>query len=163
MQRAFEKLRGIVLLGVASAACWTTLCLALVGVLAVFRPTDFDAGEGPIQIGAILARVGLVSGLCFALALALAIVERRRAVHDLSHARAALCGVAGSAAFPLATGRADQVLVMCPIGAVVAVVLVALARRAAQRGSLEPARAASGCAARALALVRGAIGPARRS
>ena len=55
--------------------------------------------------------VGFISGVAFGALLSFA--ERRKTILDLSPGRAAVWGILASAAFPLLTGRADAVLVLC--------------------------------------------------
>jgi hypothetical protein len=76
----------------------------------------------------IAGQVGLVSGAFFGVLLALA--ENGKPVEQLSLPRAALWGALSAAVFPVMTGRADQVFWTCTFGVIVAVAMVAMARRA---------------------------------
>lgn len=64
----------------------------------------------------------------------------------LSLLRAAMWGSVSSAVFPVVTGRADQMFWTCTFGVIVAVGLVALARRAARAQAGGAAGFALACA-----------------
>ncbi len=153
MNNLLRRLRGVLGLSASWGILWALFLTALLTVVGIFRPQDVDPGEGPLvvlQVGLVL---GLVAGFAFGALLSLA--ESGRALGAIPLGRAALWGVLAAALFPLATGREDQVFVMCPIGAALAVAAVAMARRA------------SGGAARPLGIlfggvfVRDAVGPRR--
>jgi hypothetical protein len=82
-------------------------------------------------VGAIGGVIGLVPGVAFGVLLSLA--EKRKAVRDIMLTRTAMWGLIASAPIPLLTGREDQLLVLCPIGAAVAVGVVAIAGKAARQ------------------------------
>lgn len=137
MNPLLRKLRGVIGTGLAWGTAWATI-MAMAGVVVgVLRPEEIDPGEGPVLVGAIMGMVGFVSGVAFGTLLSLA--ERRKTLLDLSPGRAAMWGILASAAFPLLTGRADAVLVVCPLGAACAAASVAIARRAELRDPGRPA------------------------
>jgi ABC-type transport system involved in cytochrome c biogenesis permease subunit len=68
-------------------------------------------------------------------------------------------GILASAVYPLATQRANQVFWTCTFGAVAAVVLVLLARRAARRDVTHPRRLRDLFFAFAHVPVRDAVNP----
>ena len=86
----------------------------------------------------IIGWVGFVSGGIFGMLLALN--EGGKAIRDLSLGRAMVWGMLSSAVYPLATQRANQVIWTCVFGAIVAIALVALARRAELRDLTHPRR-----------------------
>jgi hypothetical protein len=109
-------------------------------------------------MAAILGGVGLVSGIAFSLLFSFA--ESGRVILNLSLGRAALWGILGSAAFPLLTGRQDQVFIMCPIGAAVSMAVIAIARKAEIRTSRQPKRLRDAFFACVIRIVRDAVNPA---
>jgi hypothetical protein len=59
------------------------------------------------------------------------LAEGRKAIRDLSLSRAALWRMLGTAAFPLLTSVDNSVLlIVCPVGAVLAAASVAVAKKA---------------------------------
>lgn len=131
MSKSIRKLRGVVGLGLTWGILWAGLFLLMVAIIGLFRPGDIDRGEGPLDVLPVGALVGVVSGVVFGAMLAVA--ENGKAVTSLSRGRVAMWGILGSAVFPLATGRPEMVIILCPISAAIAVTLVALARRAVAR------------------------------
>lgn len=131
MSPLFRKLRGVSGTGLAWGAAWAAIMAALGVVIGVLRPEEIGPGEGAIAVGAIMGQVGFFSGVVFGTLVAIA--ERRKTILDLSPGRAAMWGILASAAFPLLTGRADAVFVLCPLGAACAAASVAIARRAELR------------------------------
>jgi len=134
--RILRWLRGFLGLGVTWGITWGAV-FALLGLIVGFvDPDSIDPGEGPLRIAWIGAFYGMVSGAVFALLLSVG--ERRRAVTELSAARAALWGAISAAVFPLLTPVADSMLIfLCPIGAALAAGSVGLAKRAVLRAPLE--------------------------
>jgi hypothetical protein len=113
-----RRCRGAIGLGVTWAVAWGAIFAALVAVVAVVDPDSIDPGEGPLAV----ARIG---------AILLAVTERRKALLNLSLARAAVWGALGTAVFPLLTPVSNASLVfLCPIGAALAAGSVGLARKA---------------------------------
>lgn len=136
MNLLLRKLRGVIGTGLAWGTAWAAIMAVAGVVIGVLRPEEIDPGEGPIRVGAVMGMVGFVSGAVFGTLLSFA--ERRKTILDLSPGRAALWGILASAAFPLLTGRADAVFVLCPLGAVCAAASVAIARRAELRNPTQP-------------------------
>lgn len=136
MNPLLRKLRGVIGTGLAWGAAWAAIMAAVGVVVGVVRPEEIDAGEGPLRVGTIMGMVGFISGTAFGALLAFA--ERRKTLLDLSPGRAAMWGILASAAFPLLTGRADAVFVLCPLGAACAAASVAIARRAELRSPAQP-------------------------
>jgi hypothetical protein len=131
-----RKLRGVLSIGVAWGAAWATIFAALGLVIKIFRPEIIGPGEGPIRIGAILGGVGGMAGIGFAILLSFA--ESGKPIRAISLSRAAMWGVLASAVFPILSGRQDQVLVLCPTGAILAVVGLTIARKAERDNSRQP-------------------------
>lgn len=132
MPPLFRRLRGLAAIVLSWGTVWALFGAALSIVVGLVDPRAIDPGEGPIEVGRILGGVGLFSGTLFGVLLAFA--EGGRQVRSLSVARAALWGILASSAFPLLTGREDQVFVLCPVGAALAALLIGLARAAAPGG-----------------------------
>lgn len=135
MNEQLRKLRGAMGIGLTWGALWAAVFAAISIIVGVVKPEIIDQGEGPIRVGAIGGGIGLVSGVAFGIVLSFA--ESGKAIRDIALGRAAIWGILASAIFPLLTGRQDQVFVLCPIGAVVAVAAVVIARTAEPPG---PAR-----------------------
>ena len=124
-----QRARCVIGVALTWGALWALIFASISVVAGIIEPEVIDEGEGPIRVGAIGAGIGVVSGLAFCFALWVA--ERGRTFRDMALGRVALWGMLASAVVPLSTGRHDQVLVLCPIGALVAVGTIALARRLA--------------------------------
>jgi hypothetical protein len=127
--RAFlRKCRGALGLGLLSAVAWAIIFALIAVVIGIVDPDSIDPGEGPLHVAPIGAVFGFVSGIVFALLLALG--EGRKTLRDLSVKRAALWGMLGTAAYPLLTPVGDEaVLIFGPIGAALAAVTVAVAKK----------------------------------
>ncbi len=76
-------------------------------------------------MAAILGRVGLFSGVAFAILLLFA--ERGKTLGEIPLFRVVIWGVLVGAAYPLLT-MVDRALLTCPLGAVSALTSVAIAR-----------------------------------
>lgn len=129
MRRSLRWLRGAVSVGITWALLWVVVGAGIGTIIWWVRPDNIGPGEGPARALPILALIGLLSGLGFSALLSIA--ERRRALQELSVARVALWGLAGSAGVPLLMGvDASMGLLTGSLGATFAAGSVALARRA---------------------------------
>lgn len=137
MNVQLRKLRGVISLSLIWGIMWVMVFAALLLVIGFIDPGDIDEGEGWLIL-IIGCQIGLVSGVIFGVLLAFA--ESGRAIKDISLLRAALWGILASAVFPLLAGKYDQVFVMCPIGAVVALVYLAITRKAGRDDSGQSGR-----------------------
>lgn len=153
-----RKLLGVMGVALIWAPLWVVLFFATIGSLIALLGGGSDVG--PFRMTAIIGWVGLVSGGMFALVMSFA--ENGRAIRHISLPRAALWGILGSAVFPILTQRADQVLWTCPVGAVVAMALVAIARKAERCEATQPMRLRDVFFACVFTPVREAVNPARR-
>ncbi|MEK7833455.1 MAG: hypothetical protein AAB401_20355 [Acidobacteriota bacterium] len=138
MNVQLRKLRGVISISLIWGIMWAVVFWIIAIIVGIVDPDSIDPGEEPVVIGLMGGAFGLVSGLVFGVLLALA--ESGRAIRDISLLRAVLWGVLASAVFPLLVGKYNQVLVMCPIGAVVALVYVAIARKAGHDDSGQSGR-----------------------
>ena len=120
-----RKLRGVLGLGMIWGVLWAAIFLVLVAVLALFRPDDVGPGEGPLDVWRVGALVGLASGAVFGVLLALA--ESAHTLRALPPVRAALWGAVASSVFPIVTGHEAQVILMAPLGALLALTAVGVA------------------------------------
>jgi hypothetical protein len=159
MGEQLRKLRGVICISLTWGILWAAIFAALAIVAGVIDPDSIDPGEGPIRVSAIGATIGLVAGVAFGILLSLA--ESGRPIRNIWLTRAAMWGILGSAVFPLVSGRYDQVFVMCPIGAVVAMASVATARKAALQDSRQPRRLRDLFFACLLTPVRDAVNPSK--
>jgi hypothetical protein len=124
-----KRLGGVAGLGVAWGVAWAAVFAGLVAVIGAVAPGQVDAGEGPRDVWPLGALIGVVSGVAFGALLWLA--ERGRPAVAVPLGRGALWGALAAALFPLLAQKPDQVLVLCPIGAVLAVLSLAAARMTA--------------------------------
>ena len=159
MSLYLRKLRGVTLISLIWAPVWAAMFTLLTYVLQLFLPPDGDVGT--LRMMSVIGRVGLVSGGIFGILLSLN--ESGKAIRHLSLGRAVAWGVLSSAVYPVLTGRANQVFWTCTFGAVVALTLVALARRAELRDLRRPRRLLDIFFACVLKPVRDAVGPLRES
>lgn len=115
-------------MGIAWSLAWAAVFVTVGLVIGIVDPDSIDAGEGPLQVGAIGAAVGFITGAGFGVILAFA--ERHKTIRDLSVWRSALWGMIAPAAWALLTPVADSmVIILCPIGAALAAGVVAMAKR----------------------------------
>lgn len=143
MKALLRRLRGALGVGLTWAVGWAVVVFLIGTVIGIVDPDSIDAGEEPLRMAlTIIAPVGLISGLFFAVFMSVA--EHRKSVRDLSLLRAALWGALGAAVLPLLTPMNDAVLsTVCPLGALFAAGTVALARRAERRESQTSSQPAS--------------------
>jgi len=161
MNKPLRKLRGVIGIGLIWAPVWTAMFFALVAIIfAVFNPNG-GSDVGPLTWIVIMAQFGFVSGTIFGVILSLA--EHGKAIRNISLVRTALWGLLGSAVFPILTQRADQMFWACPFGAVIAMALVALARKASLSQATQPMRLSDVFFACILAPVRDAVNPSKES
>jgi hypothetical protein len=150
-----RKLRGVTVISLIWAPVWAAMFTLLTLILQLFLPIDSDVGT--LRLMSIIGWVGLVSGGVFGILLS--INESGKAIRNLSLARATVWGILSSAVFPLVTQRANQVFWTCTFGAVVALTLVALARKAESRDLERPRRLPDIFLACILIPVRDAVTP----
>jgi hypothetical protein len=119
-------------------AVWALVFTALFLVIMAVDPRSIDAGETLSLGAAIGAAYGFVTGVSFSILLLLA--ERGKALRDISLGRAGAWGAIAAAVMPLVSVSADNrmLVFMCPIGAALAIGMVALAKRADARAAREP-------------------------
>jgi hypothetical protein len=136
MRSFLRKIRGALGIGVTWAVAWAAIFAALSIVVGIFDPASIDAGEGPLSLGVIGGIFGFISGVAFGATLAVA--DGRKVLRNLSVGRAALWGAVGTALFPLLTTVNNSMLIIvCPVGALLAAGSVAIAKRAELRASGE--------------------------
>jgi len=152
-----QKLRGVIGLALIWTAFWVVLFFATLGSLIAVLGGGSDVG--PFRIMAIIGWVGFVSGGIFAVLLSF--TENGRAIGNISLARAALWGILGSGMFPILTQRADQLVWISPLAAVIAIALVVIARKAERRESNRPRQLSDVFFACVLTPVRDVVDPAR--
>ena len=112
--------------GLVWMATWAAIMALLVTIISMIDPRVIGEGEGPLDVMIIVGGTGAAAGLVFGLLLLVA--EHRSALADIPLVRAVLWGVAASAAVRL-LGVTDAVFSnLVVLGALAAVVTVALAR-----------------------------------
>ena len=138
MKTFLRRLRGALGVSLTWGALFGAVFAGVALIIGVLDPDSIDPGETPLWIASIGALLGFVSGIVFSALLAL--VERGKKVRELSVVRAAICGALATAVFPLlTTANNDMVIVLCPIGALVAGGSIAIVKRAELRASEQPA------------------------
>lgn len=142
MNAQVRRVRGVILISLMWAPVWALMLGALVQALELLIGPNNEPSLAFMMW--IAGQVGLVSGACFGVLMAVG--ENGKPVGGLSLLRAAMWGSVSSAVFPVVTGRADQMFWTCTFGVIVAVGLVALARRAARAQAGGAAGFALACA-----------------
>ncbi|MBL8177307.1 MAG: hypothetical protein JNK48_21710 [Bryobacterales bacterium] len=122
-----KRIRGVALISLIWAPLWAIMFGAF--LLALESLLGPNSEPSLVFMMWTIGQVGLVAGAFFGLLLAFG--ESGKAVEQISLWRVTLWGAMSAAVFPVMTGRANQVFWTCAFGAIVAVAMVALARRAA--------------------------------
>lgn len=156
MRSLGTRARGVALISLIWASLWAVMFGAL--LLALERVLGPSNEPSLMFMMWTIAQVGLVSGVLFAVLLAFG--ENGKAVEQISLTRVTLWGALSAAVFPVMTGRANQAFWTCAFGVIVAVAMVALARRAALSRLDRTPRLLSACA---LLPVKDAVNPRPRS
>lgn len=130
MNTQLRKLRGVIGISLIWGILWAVVFGIIATIVGIVDPDSIDPGEEPAIIALMGGAFGAVSGIVYGVALALA--ESGQSVRNISFLRAALWGMLSSAVFPVLAGKYDQVLVMCPIGVIVALTLATITRKADQ-------------------------------
>jgi hypothetical protein len=96
-------------------------------ILEVVDPARIDQGEGPTDLGPLIGLAGFTCGVIFGSLLFVA--ERGKTILELPLTRVAIWGVLVSGALPFLMGKGvPEMLVAVPVGAVSAMVSVAVVR-----------------------------------
>ena len=121
----------MLVVGLVWMATWAAFMALLVTIIGMIDPRVIGEGEGPLDVMVIVGGTGAAAGLVFGLLLLVA--EHRSALADIPLIRAVLWGVAAGAAVRL-LGVTDAVFSnLVVLGALAAVVTVALARATRRR------------------------------
>jgi hypothetical protein len=129
MPNFLKRCRGIFGMGLTWAVGFAAFFLMLTAVIGYFDPDSIDPGESPILFARIGALIGFIAGSTFGVLFSFA--EARKKILNLSLMRAGLWGAIASSLFPLLTTATDSmVIVMAPIGAILGVASVGVAKRA---------------------------------
>ena len=121
----------MLVVGLVWMATWAAFMALLVTIIGMFDPRVIGEGEGPLDVMIIVGGTGAAAGLVFGLLLLVA--EHRSALADIPLVRAVLWGVVAGAAVRL-LGVTEAVFSnLVVLGALAAVVTVALARAARRR------------------------------
>lgn len=151
------RLLGTRVFGVAwMSLIWASLWGLMFGLLLLVLERVLGPSSEPSLLFMVwtISQVGLVTGVLFGVLLAWA--ENGKAVADLSLLRVTFWGALSAAVFPVLTGRANQVFWTCTFGVIVAVGIVALAKRATHS---HPTRMPSWLRLFALLAVKSAVHP----
>lgn len=139
MRMFLRRIRGLLGLGIFSAAAWAAVGFAIITFIRVVDPPSIGPGEGPLWGAFVFGRAGFVAGVMGGAVLAIA--ERHRRLADLSLPRVALWGAIGGLLLPwLGAAPRPMMLILGVLGSLSAVAAVALARRSERIGrqALEP-------------------------
>jgi uncharacterized membrane protein len=153
MNMQLRRLRGVIGIALIWATVWASLFTILTGILQLFLP--FDSDVGTFRMMSIIGWVGFISGGIFGILLSFN--ESGKAIRNLSLVRVMMWGILSSAVYPLVTQRANQVFWTCTFGALVALSLIALARKVERRDLMQPRRLLDIFLACALMPVRDAV------
>lgn len=104
---------------------------ALIAIAARVDPSTVAPGEGPLVAARAFGLIGLLGGTLFAVAISIA--NRGLPLGRVPVWNAALWGAISAAAFPLLSGRADQTIILCPLGVCCALALRWTAARVSRR------------------------------
>ena len=123
-----RNLRSLLGIGLIWGILWAALAMIVGTVIAFLDPSDIDLGEEPIVLAPIVGLVGFICGVAFGALVSTA--ERGERIFNLPLLRLALWGILVAAVVPLMTGKVlPEVLIMVPLGAVSAIVSVAIVRK----------------------------------
>ena len=141
MKKWFQKLRGLLGVGLTWGTLWSGIGAGIGLVIGVVRPEAWEFANPIVEWAIGMGLYGLVSGVGFGAILTLR--EGRKTIMDLSLRRVALWGVLGAAAVPLLFGALgtfaagttvvdvlEAILVTASLGGTFAPASVAIARRA---------------------------------
>ena len=129
MQTLLRRMRGLLGLGIFSAAAWAAVGVGIIAVISVVDPPSIGPGEGPLWAAFVFGRAGFVAGVMAGAVLAFA--ERHRRLADLTLPRVALWGAIGGLLLPwIGAAPRPMMLILGVLGSGSAVAAVALARRA---------------------------------
>ncbi len=120
-----RSLVGILGLGLVWGVVWPILFAALIGAILLLTRTRIDT-DLPLILQSMVPlgiTTGVVSGVL------LLLTERGKNLSELSRGRVAFWGALAASLFPLLTGRANQTFWTCAFGAIIAVMLLALAQK----------------------------------
>lgn len=119
--------RGVLGIGLTWGTLWAVLAVSAIPVIGAVDPAQIDQGEGPRDLVSLIGLAGFICGLAFSSLLFIA--EQRRTILGLPLIRVAIWGSLVSAAVPLVMGKGiPEMLVTVPLGAVSAMVSVAVVR-----------------------------------
>lgn len=126
--KQFRNLRTLLGIGFIWGLLWAALAMTVGTVIAVVDPSDIDPGEEPITLAPIIGLVGFLCGVGFGSLLFTA--QRGERILDLPLSRVAFWGILIAAALALVTGKViPEVFITAPLGAVTAIVSVAIMRK----------------------------------
>ena len=128
MRPVVRQLRSAFVIATSWGALWAAIGVSVTLLLAVVRPQEIGADEGPGKVAAVLGLVGFLSGLGFAGLLCFA--EKGQRFSELSMRRIALWGFIGGAAIPALVGAdIGEGWITGILGAIFAAGSLALARQ----------------------------------
>lgn len=141
MNALLRRARGIVGLGLVSAAAWACIGALLGTIVLLVDPAAVDAGEGPGWIAYYFGRAGFVSGVVAAALLATA--EARHSFEKLRYGRMAVWGALGGLVLPwLAVAPQPMLPMFLILGAGTSCATLAVARRGNSPALRDPGSAA---------------------
>ena len=126
--KSLRELRRLVGIGLIWGVLWMALVMIAGTIIGVVDPDSIDPGEEPIVLAPMVGLAGFVCGVVFSALVAA--VERAKPIVDLSYFRVVMWGTLVCAALPLVMGKAaPEMIVTAPLGALSAVLSVAIVRK----------------------------------
>lgn len=123
-----QNWRSLLGIGLIWGILWAALAMIVGTVIARIDPSDIGPGEEPVALAPIIGLVAFICGVAFAALVATA--ERGARMPNPPSLRIALWGILVAALVPLLAGKVlPEVLIMIPLGAVSAIVSVAMTRK----------------------------------
>lgn len=137
LPRFLRKFLGIVGLGINWGLVWAGVFAVFVWILGNFRPHDIEDGEGSLTAGTVGLFFGLVTGVCYGFIVCFA--EDRKPIVDLTLLRVSAWGAIASLVWPIVNSLPlDMVVTLSLLGAMYALLSLAIARRFEHRQATAP-------------------------
>lgn len=123
-----KLLRDLLAVGLIWGILWAALAMIVGTIIGFIDPDQIDPGEEPLVLAPMIGLVGFICGVAFGALLSIA--ERRKPFLDPPLIRGTMWGILVAAALPLVAGKdIGNMLVTVPVGAVSALVSLAIARK----------------------------------
>lgn len=136
MRSLVRRIRGLLGLGVFSAATWALVGVGIMLVIGVVDPPSIDPGEGPLMVAYYLGRTGFIAGI--AAGVLLAAIGRHKKLLDIPMGAVIALGAVAGATLPwIAFAPRAMLPFFVVLSAGTAASAFALARRGERRALAE--------------------------